>query len=206
MSVVSRSSKPCSWSGPTKCILPDRAGAVALQAKVMGEGRDRGAELGGVVVDPRARRQHARHERGPRRRAEGAVGVGVLEDHALAPRAGRCSASSRRGGHRPGGTAPRAGRRPRSGCWGGRRAWAAAVGGGGTAGMFAISRPGTRARATQRVARTTCAEVRPAGGAGQEPSRRARDRAGRPVRRRARREAAVRSSVPNRSCRRVRRS
>jgi hypothetical protein len=45
----------------------------------MGEGRDVGGELGGVVIDPRARGQLPRHEARPPRRAEGRGGVGVGE-------------------------------------------------------------------------------------------------------------------------------
>ena len=67
----------------------------------MGEGREVGGELGGVVVDPRARGQEPGHEGGARGRAERARAIGAVEHDAVAGerlhvrRAGRAVAVDR---------------------------------------------------------------------------------------------------------------
>ena len=59
--------------GADEMHLAGKRRAVAQPAQMVGEGRDRGTELGRVVVALRAARQLAGHERGARRRARGGV-------------------------------------------------------------------------------------------------------------------------------------
>ncbi len=72
--------EPVQLVGADEVHLPAQARAVALEPEVVREGRDRRAKLGGVVVRASARGQRSGHERRPRRPAERARGVRVLED------------------------------------------------------------------------------------------------------------------------------
>ena len=67
---------------PAEMHLARQDRAVAEAAQVMREGRDVGAELGGIVVAAGARRQRPRHEGRARGRAERAVAIGALEHRA----------------------------------------------------------------------------------------------------------------------------
>ncbi len=72
--------EPVQLVGADEVHLPAQARAVALEPKVVREGRDRRAKLGGVVVRASARGQRSGHERRPRGPAERARGVRVLEN------------------------------------------------------------------------------------------------------------------------------
>src|SRR5262249_26276490 len=64
---------------PHEVHLPAEARPVALEPEVVGERRDRGRELGRVVVDAGTGREHPGHQGRTPRRAERARRVGVLE-------------------------------------------------------------------------------------------------------------------------------
>ena len=66
---------------PDEMHLAGKAGLVTCRPQMMGEGRDVGSELRGIVVDPRPAWKLPRHEGGACRRAERACGVGVGEAH-----------------------------------------------------------------------------------------------------------------------------
>ena len=63
--------------GTNKVHLAAEYGAISCPAQIMGEGRDRGGEFGGVIIDTGFRRQLPRHEGGTRRRAERARAICV---------------------------------------------------------------------------------------------------------------------------------
>jgi hypothetical protein len=69
--------EPVQLVGADEMHLAGQAGVIARPAQVMRVAGDGGGELGGVVVDPRARGQLPRHEARPPRRAEGARRIGV---------------------------------------------------------------------------------------------------------------------------------
>ena len=71
--------KPVQLVGADEMHFAGETGLVARAAQVMGKGRDGGGELGGIVINARARRQLPCHEAGPARRAERRGGIGVLE-------------------------------------------------------------------------------------------------------------------------------
>ena len=67
--------------GAYEMHLARKGGVIARAAQVVGIGGDVGCELGGVVIDPRAPGQGARHEGGAGRRTEGRGGVAVGKSH-----------------------------------------------------------------------------------------------------------------------------
>ncbi len=73
--------EPVQLVGADEMHLARQRGEVARPAQVVGIGGDVRAELGGVVIDPGARGQLPRHERGPRRGAQRRGGIGIGESH-----------------------------------------------------------------------------------------------------------------------------
>ena len=71
--------EPMQLIGSAEVHLAGENGAIAAKPESVSEGRNVGCELSRIVVDPRARRQKARHERGARRRAQGARAIGAVE-------------------------------------------------------------------------------------------------------------------------------
>ena len=73
--------KPVQLVGADEVHLAGQGGVVAGAAQVVGVGRDVRGELGGVVIDPGAARQGARHEGGAGGGAKRRGGVGVGKAH-----------------------------------------------------------------------------------------------------------------------------
>ena len=71
--------EPMQLIGSAEVHLARENGAIAAKPESVSKGRNVSCELSRIVVDPRARRQKARHERGARRRAQGARAIGAVE-------------------------------------------------------------------------------------------------------------------------------
>ena len=69
--------------GTAEVHLAAEDGAIASKPQMMGEGRDVGGEFRGIVVDAGPRGQAPGHERRPRRRAQRACAIGVVEHDAV---------------------------------------------------------------------------------------------------------------------------
>ena len=69
--------KPVKLIWPNKMHLPAQAGLISRTSQMVRIGWNVGRELGGIVVDPAARRQQSRHETGAPRGTKRAGGIGV---------------------------------------------------------------------------------------------------------------------------------